>query len=145
MSLVTIRSADLEDMAAAQAVFERASLSNDGDREALLAHPDALVLDDNGMRAGRMRVAVVEGRLVGFATTAPGRGFVELVDLFVDPNWMRRGIGGRLMADLVDREHAAIEVTGNPHAARFYAAAGFVEVGQAQTAFGPAPRLRREC
>jgi hypothetical protein len=39
---------------------------------------------------------------------------------------------------------AWIEVTGNEHAAEFYGSAGFVRVGDEQTLFGAAPRLRRD-
>lgn len=33
-------------------------------------------------------------------------------------------------------------VTGNIHALEFYRAGGFVEIGRAETALAPAPRLR---
>ena len=39
---------------------------------------------------------------------------------------------------------ARIEVTANHHAAEFNASAGFVRIGDEQTLFGPAPRLRRD-
>jgi hypothetical protein len=34
-----------------------------------------------------------------------------------------------------------IEVVANPQAVAFYEAVGFVEDGEAQTRFGPAPRM----
>ena len=61
---------------------------------------------------------------------------------------MRQGVATRLILDLVGdaaRDGVPwIEVTANEHAAEFYASAGFVRVGEEQTLFGPAPRLRRD-
>ncbi|WP_375140488.1 GNAT family N-acetyltransferase [Cohnella herbarum] len=37
------------------------------------------------------RVAVVEGRVVGFGSARPVDDFLELEDLFTDPDWMRQG------------------------------------------------------
>ena len=39
-------------MAALTNVFPRSSLSNEGDRDALLAHPEALVLEGEGIAEG---------------------------------------------------------------------------------------------
>jgi GNAT superfamily N-acetyltransferase len=73
---------------------------------------------------------------------------LELEDLFVDPDWMRRGIGLALVADAVAtgraRGAARIEVTANPHALAFYGQAGFVPSGSIETRFGPAARMRLE-
>ena len=91
-------------------------------------------------------MAVEGGTVVGFATTVPIDGGLELEDLFVEPNRMRRGMARRLVEDLLDRartegvEH--VWVTANPHAMAFYTAVGFVPDGTAQTMFGSAPRLR---
>ena len=94
-------------------------------------------------------VATVDGMVVGFATTIPPESGVaadvlELEDLFVDPDWMRRGIGLALVADAVAtgraRGAARIEVTANPHALAFYGQAGFVPSGSIETRFGPAAR-----
>jgi hypothetical protein len=37
-----------------------------------------------------------------------------------------------------------IDVTANPDAVAFYESVGFVAVGEAETRFGPAPRMRLE-
>ena len=89
---------------------------------------------------GRTRVAVAEGRIVGFATLVGN----ELEDLFTDPPWMRRGIATALVRDAaatVDR----IDVTANLHAQAFYEAVGFVDDGSAQTPGGPARRMHLDC
>jgi GNAT superfamily N-acetyltransferase len=126
-------------------VYRRASLSNPGDRDRLLAHPEHLVLDPEGLTEGRTHVAEEGGAVVGFATWAETDDGMELEDLFVDPNWMRRGIATALVnciADVVRSRGAdTLEVTASPDALEFYRAVGFVDIGVAETAFGSAPQL----
>ena len=141
---VIIRTATSEDLDGLRDIFRRASLSNSGDRQNLLGSPEMLIWN---FSSGLTRVAVDEaGALLGFATVFGLDGGRELDDLFVDPNRRRQGIALRLIRDAVESAEADgvpwIEVTGNLHAAEFYAAAGFVHVGVALTAFESAPRLR---
>jgi GNAT superfamily N-acetyltransferase len=146
--LITIRTARIADLGALQEVFRRASLDNDGDRASLLANPDALVLSPVAIHEQRMRAATIDDVVVGFATLLRAGDVFELEDLFVDPGWMRRGIGLALIKDAAAMAKAQgaprIEVTANPHAMAFYERAGFVPHGTAETRFGPAPRLRLE-
>jgi GNAT superfamily N-acetyltransferase len=132
---IATRLADEGDLEALRAVYRSASLSNAGDRANLLGSPEALHWAGDGIAAGGTRVVPIEGGL-------------ELEDLFVDPPAMRQGVATRLVLDLVRaaaRDGVSwIEVTANDHAAEFYASAAFVQVGEEQTLFGPAPRLRRE-
>ena len=114
----------------------------------MLANPDAIVLDEVPVRDGRTRVALADERIVGFATLLFG-DVAELEDLFVDPDWMRQGVGTALIEDAVaiarSRGFTRIEVTGNDHAREFYAAVGFVVVGTVITPLGPtAPRMHLE-
>ncbi len=140
-----IRSADAGDNPAVADLYRRSSLSNDGDRAALLAHPEALVFAGHSIRQGRTRVAVGDGRIVGFATTLPAGYVAELEDLFVDPEWMRQGVARALVRDAIAvisaGEMIRIEVTANPHALAFYEAVGFVVDGDAQTEFGVGTRM----
>lgn len=141
-----IRTAVLADLPVLSKVYSRASLSNAGDAAALLAHPDALSLGDEGVSQGRTRVAIRTGdHIVGFATTLRVGAVLELEDLFVDPTWMRRGVARRLIADIVDlaqKERVQrVEVTANPHALPFYDNVGFVHDGEIETRFGPGARL----
>jgi len=145
---ISIRDAQMTDLEDLRGVFQRASLSNENDRGPLLEHPEWLVLSDNGVREGRMRVAVGEGvAVVGFATYLISNGVAELEDLFVDPPWMRRGIGAALVMDLSARlnelDFEKLEVTANPHAMAFYEHLGFVEAGIVDTKFYPTPRMWR--
>jgi GNAT superfamily N-acetyltransferase len=133
------------DVAALRDVYRRASLSNEGDRMALLANPDALEFPGLGGDDRRTRVATAEGRIAGFATSVPAGDVIELDDLFVDPGWMRQGAGRALVVDAVAiaRELGAgrVEVTANPHALVFYGKAGFIAGHEVQTRFGPGLRM----
>ncbi len=133
------------DLPAANEVYRRASLSNAGDRDNLLAHPEYLVLGPDGLAEGRTYVAELDGSVAGFATWAEAGGVVELEDLFVDPDRMRHGIATALVARLAEvlraRGVGRLEVTANPHALAFYRAAGFTDCGVGTTEFGAAPRM----
>ena len=146
MTALVVRAAGVGDLEVLRGVFRRASLSNAGDREVLLAHPDVLVWSGEAIAGGRVRVAVADGTVVGFATTVPIDAGLELEDLFVEPDRMRRGVGRRLVEDVLDGARAEgvehVWVTANPHAMAFYTAVGFVPAGTAPTRFGPASRLR---
>jgi ribosomal protein S18 acetylase RimI-like enzyme len=140
-----IRLGTSADLDAARSVYRRASLSNAGDRDKLLAHPDYLILGPAGLAEGRTHVAEQDGTIVGFATWAEADGTIELEDLFVDPGYMRRGIASELVRRIVDilraRGTARLEVTANPHALAFYRSAGFTDCGTAETELGTAPRM----
>lgn len=140
-----IRTATLDDLAAVRDIYRRASLSNDGDRAALLAHPDVLVFDEAPLRERRTRVAVEGARVVGFATTRATGDVDELDDLFVDPEHHRRGIARRLIDDAAGRSGSRgatrLEVTANGEALAFYDAVGFVHDGTTTTRFGPGHRM----
>ena len=133
------------DLAAASSVYRRASLSNEGDRENLLAHPEFLILGPEGLAEGRTHVAEQDGTVVGFATWAEADGTVDLEDLFVDPDYRRRGIASELVRRIAEvlraRGVQRLEVTANPHAMEFYRSAGFTDNGTADTDFGAAPRM----
>src|SRR5437763_1390193 len=137
-----IRRADSSEQKELEDLQLRASLTNAGDRDALLAHPDAIELPLGQITAGRVFVAECNGAIVGFAAVEPrADGETELDALFVDPNARRRGIG-RLLVDHCAavaraRESVFLYVLGNPHAEDFYVACGFKLIGTTQTRFGP--------
>jgi GNAT superfamily N-acetyltransferase len=145
-ALIMIRLGTPADLGAVTAVYRDASLSNPGDREHLLAHPEYLVLEPAGLDEGRTWVAEENDVIVGFATWADAGDVTELEDLFVDPDWMRRGIATALVSHIADvlrsRGVDALEVTASNDALEFYHAIGFAEIGVEQTAFGTAPQLR---
>jgi len=143
---VAVRVAEPLDRSTVAAIYRRASLSNSGDRPHLLANPEVLEFSPTALREGRTRVATTNGRVVGFVTTAATGEAVEVEDLFVDPDWFRRGVATeliqRVVTDAQADGRAYLAVTANPHALAFYRRVGFSDDGVADTRFGPAPRLR---
>ena len=146
----TVRPARIEDHGRLTQVYRDASLSNPGDRAALLAHPDALILDESLISRGRVRVATLaDGQVIGFASTSPtDSGSLELDDLFVDPPWQRRGVGLALLKALeVEARRDGIvrlEVTANDHAFEFYRSAGFETDDRVETELGAGSRMHLE-
>jgi ribosomal protein S18 acetylase RimI-like enzyme len=140
-----IRLGTSADLAAVSGVYRRASLSNAGDRDNMLAHPEFLILGPEGLAEGRTHVAEQDGSVAGFATWAETAGSIELEDLFVDPGYRRRGIATALVSCIAEivraRGAGRLEVTANPHALGFYRAVGFTDCGVAETEFGTAPRM----
>jgi len=126
----------------------RASLANEGDRGALLAHPEAIQLPVEQIAGGRVFVSEYEGAIVGFAAIEPrADGESELDGLFVEPRMQRRGIAKSLIehcAEIVRKQGStAIHVVGNPHATEFYSACGFEVIGTTETRFGPGILMRK--
>ena len=85
---------------------------------------------------------------IGFSVVIPSDGKVyELDGLFVEPGQMHRGVGRALVEGAAERTArdaaACLEVTAGP-AQGFYEKVGFIVVGDAETRFGPASRMRRD-
>jgi GNAT superfamily N-acetyltransferase len=103
-------------------------------------------LTENAIEQRRVRVAAAGGERVGFAEwVVVSEREWELEGLFVEPSFMRRGIGGRLVQDVFALARAAgvgrVAVIAEPHAAAFYERQGFVREGDVATRFGPALRM----
>jgi GNAT superfamily N-acetyltransferase len=140
---VRIRDAAPAEVASLEALQRRASDVWEEYREALAAHPDAIELDPQLVRAGRVRVAEADGLVLGFSVLLPAAdGACELDGLFVEPAVMRGGVGRALVADAAERARAEgaerISVIANPNARPFYDAVGFEAGEPAETRFGPA-------
>lgn len=133
-----------------QALQTRSSLSNPGDREALLANPDAIELTAEQIAAGQVFVLELRGVVVAFAAIVPRDGRdAELDGLFVEPSLWRRGIGRLLLehCEEVARSNGStvLHVVGNPHAEPFYLACGFAMTGTTQTRLGPVYCCKKCC
>ena len=146
----TIRTAVQADLAELRRIFRAASLSNPGDAPMLLGRPEFLEFAGQGVGEGRTRVAVTGSggaeTILGFATvTLSDDREPELDDLFVDPQWRRRGVARRLIEDALEtvRNHGGhrLWVVGNPHAVAFYSAVGFVGSERVVTELGEGLRL----
>jgi len=146
---VSIRCALPSEREALEALQRRASLANPGDREVLLAHPDAIELPIEQIADGYVFVTETAGRIAGFAAVLlRPDGEIELDGLFVEPALQRRGIGRTLVAHCVayalERGATSLHVIGNTHAQAFYTECGFVCEGTQKTRFGEGLKLRKD-
>jgi len=147
MRELRIRPADTSEQKVLEELQLRASLTNPGDRDALLAHPDAIEVPLAQIASGAVFVAEWKGTIVGFAALEPRTdGESELDALFVDPDMRRRGIARLLVEHCAQvarsQKSAALCVVGNPHALDFYTACGFQVKGTAETRFGTGLLMR---
>jgi predicted N-acetyltransferase YhbS len=145
---LTIRQAAPGDQQALEAVQWRASLSNPGDREALLANPTAIELPLAQIETGGVFVAEELGAILGFAAILPrSDGDSELDALFVEPKAWRQGVGRALIEHCLKAARVsgarAIHVVGNPHAEGFYESCGFEQVGKKQMQLGVGLLMKR--
>jgi GNAT superfamily N-acetyltransferase len=136
-----IRPAQPGEQLTLESLQRRASLSNPGDREALLAHPDAIAVPIDQIDQGCVFVAVRDGGVVGFAAVVPRPdGGAELDALFVEPHLWKQGIGQQLVDRVAEvarlRAATFLHVVGNPHARGFYLSCGFRVTGTVETRFG---------
>ena len=143
---MTIRPAHASERRALERLQHRSSMHQPMYRAQLAANPDAIELPAEQIATGLVRVAEQDGVVVGFAVLLERSGDAcELDGLFVEPDRMRAGVGRRLVEDAkrIARERGAtrIDVVANPQAVAFYDAVGFTPAGEAQTRFGPAPRM----
>jgi N-acetylglutamate synthase-like GNAT family acetyltransferase len=145
---ITVRVAVPTDQKALEALQWRASLNNPGDRDALLANPDAIEVPLQQIEAGGVFVAEVNGSIRGFAAILSRQdGNSELDALFVEPESWRQGIGRVLVEYCCSAAKAsgasALHVVGNPHAEGFYGTCGFKTCGTEQTRFGVGLLMKR--
>jgi N-acetylglutamate synthase-like GNAT family acetyltransferase len=148
MQTLTIRTALASDQKLLEALQWRASLNNPGDREALLANPDAIELPLQQIAAGGVFVAEDADAIKGFAAILPrDDGDSELDALFVEPDTWRQGIGRALVEHCCSAAKAtgagSLHVVGNPHAEHFYTSCGFKTIGRQQTRFGVGLLMKR--
>jgi GNAT superfamily N-acetyltransferase len=146
---VSVRDAKSDEASVLEALQRRSSDVWEQYREQLAAHPDAFELPQAFIDNGWVRVATSDDDTpIGFSVVIPTDGGPDELDgLFVEPEHMRKGVGRALVEDAVIRSAArggtALEVTAGPTQG-FYERTGFHLIGDAQTRFGPAVRMRRE-
>jgi GNAT superfamily N-acetyltransferase len=136
-----VRPAQVDELAALEALQWRASLMWEEYREALLAHPDAIEIPSKYISDGFTIVAELKKTLVGFAIVVPREdGNADLDGLFVEPTIWRAGIGRHLISEAeimaATRGASFLYVTANPRAQEFYLACGFMLIGEEATRFG---------
>jgi N-acetylglutamate synthase-like GNAT family acetyltransferase len=140
---LTIRPARVDEREALEALQWRASLANPGDREVLLAHPDAIELPLRQVEAGQVFVAEQNGSVLGFAAILDrDDGVLELDGLFVEPEHWKRGVGRALVEHCAvaarQAGRSSLHVVANFHAEGFYRRCGFKSIGPWETQFAPA-------
>ncbi len=148
MTEVVCRAARPAEQKALEALQWRASLTNEGDRDVLLANPDAIELPLHQITAGQVFVAERAGVTLGFAAILPREDdATELDGLFVEPDVWKQGVGRLLVehcaAAARAQGSAALHVVGNFHAEGFYRACGFEPIATVPTRFGIALSMRR--
>ena len=145
---VSIRLARRDEQVMLESLQRRASLNNPGDRDAILANPDAIALPVEQITSDCVFVAERDGVISGFAAvvTRPDGG-AELDALFVEPHLWKQGIGRLLVEHVADmarlRAATFLHVIGNPHAEGFYLSCGFRVTGTIDTRFGVGLDMRR--
>ena len=145
---MNIRPAIPAERKALEALQWRASLGNEGDRDALLRHPDAIDLPAEQIAAGSVFVLEQDGAIVGFsAILSREDGDTELDALFVEPQIQRQGIGRKLIEHCAavarSTGSSALHVIGNAHAKEFYLSCGFEVLGPFETRFGSGLLMRK--
>jgi GNAT superfamily N-acetyltransferase len=145
---IVIRAARPDERSSLEALQWRASLANAGDRDALLANPDAIALPVEQITDGHVFVAERDGAILGFAAVLPRPdGDAELDALFVEPSAWKQGVGRALVDQCADvarrRTSCVLHVVGNPHAKAFYETCGFRTTGTVETRLGAGLAMQR--
>ena len=141
MDKIIVRLARLQEREFLEALQRRASLSNEGDRQALMDNPDALKLPADKIENGLVFVAEQGSWVKGFAANLSlNDGNMELDALFVDPEYWNQGVGRLLVEYCACKAKTAgascLNVTGNSHAEGFYLSCDFKKIGVIETQFG---------
>ena len=130
-------------------VQRRASFIWETYREALTAHPEVIDVPVEQVRSGSVRVVTDEHDIpIGFSAVIARGDAVELDGLFVAPEWMRHGLGGALVADVVTRARsggsAANTSRREPGRGPVLRASRVPPKRGDRDRFGPAPRFTLE-
>jgi ribosomal protein S18 acetylase RimI-like enzyme len=88
---------------------------------------------------GHISIIQVDGERVGMIQILDQAGSVEIGELQIQPSQQNRGIGGRILSDVINQAHkrgksVVVSVAlKNDHAYRFYERHGFHPVAQTET------------
>ncbi|MEL7444289.1 MAG: GNAT family N-acetyltransferase [Pseudomonadota bacterium] len=95
---------------------------------------DELTLRSKDLTSTSVKIALYEDKITGVVQLAIDGPKAELRKLFVEPRWIGKGIGKRLLewARLQARSKgaASMVLTADPDALPFYQAMGFEKIGQ---------------
>ena len=105
-----------------------------------------LTMTPERLAAWTVWVAEADGMIVGMIALSVDHG-AEVEDFFVEPAFQGRGVGGMLMATLMDacraRNVTTVSVDADPNAEGVYARLGFTTVGRSPSGSIPGRLLPR--
>jgi ribosomal-protein-alanine N-acetyltransferase len=103
-------------------------------RQALAAWEEQLTIAESEVALRPVFVALMDGRIAGFYSLAPGSEDWELDNLWVRPSHVRRGIGAAMLSHALERAREGgargVCIDSDPNAEPFYLRAGAVRVGE---------------
>ena len=95
---------------------------------------DELTITRERIGRERIRVAEIDGKVVGFSSVEVKVGMAEVCDLFVLPSHIRRGVGqllaNEMLLYLCRHGIPLVHVEADPNATAFYARQGFIQCGE---------------
>ena len=104
-----------------------------------------LTLTEDRLTTERIVVAEVDGDRMGYFALALRRPGSELVDLFVEPVAIGRGVGRVLWEEMLERAAAGgaawVEIEADPHAMAWYLRRGAQRIGAVPSASIPGREL----
>jgi GNAT superfamily N-acetyltransferase len=144
---LSIRAAAIEESTVLSALALRAKASWGYSQAVLRGWTDQLQITANHIGSKPTFVAVIEETIAGFYSVAPTDSIWTLEHLWVEPRFMRRGIGRELVLHALETARVGgaslVKLDADPNAAAFY-----VSLGALQEATVPAPipgNLQRTC
>jgi N-acetylglutamate synthase-like GNAT family acetyltransferase len=142
---VLIRRARAKEAAALTALAFRSKAFWGYDKAFLEASGPDLTVEDELVRSGRVFVAERDRTIAGFASLGGEPPRLELVQLFVEPDFIGSGVGRGLVDHAVAeaRRLGAVElvVESDPNAEGFYGAMGGERVGTVPSIVDPERQL----
>ena len=145
---IEVRPARADEAEALTELAMRAKASWGYDAAFMEACRAELTLTAEKMAGWQVWVAVADGQVAGMVSLTLGE-VAEVEDFFVEPAFQGRGVGGALMATLLEAARAAgastLEVDADPNAEAIYTRLGFVTFGRSPSGSIPGrwlPRMR---
>lgn len=131
---VRISTPQVEDLESLSALCLRSKAHWGYDAAFMAACVTELTLTVDDLEAGGLAMARVEGKPAGVVQVMVEKDEAELYKLFIDPGYMGRGLGARLMAWAKDEARARgasrMIIAADPDAVPFYRHMGAVPAGE---------------
>lgn len=147
MSNVSLRPPVESECAALSALCLRSKAVWGYDEAFLQACRQELSIRPSDLAAGLLQVAEVEGEVAGVVQLTLAKGDAHLDKLFIDPAFLKHGLGRKLIGWAVTRARAAgadrLVIDADPDAAGFYRRMGAVDIGRTPSGSIPGRFLPR--